>query len=73
MGLSKNVVYRFADDLRSDEPEFDEFGNITFRKGDILDKGGKQWQVDKVQWELPDEASPGLPTLRVYLVNARVN
>ena len=73
MGLAKIVVYRFVDNLQSDELELDRTGGLTFRKDDILTRGEKQWQVDKVQWESADEASRGMPTLWVYLVNARVN
>jgi hypothetical protein len=51
----------------------DVSGGLLFRKGDILERGGKHWQIDSIEWELSDEESKGIPTLRISLVNARVN
>jgi hypothetical protein len=63
MGLPKNVVYQFVDDPRWDELEVDNAGALTFKKGDVLTKGERQWQVIKTQWELSDEESKRMPTL----------
>ncbi len=73
MGLLKNIIYRFVDDPRSDELETDLTGKVMFKKGDVLVKDGKQWRVDAVLWELPDEESKKVPTLRVYLFRTWVN
>jgi hypothetical protein len=70
MGLPKNIVYRFVDDPRWDELEVDRAGALTFKKGDVLTIGGKQWQVDKARWELSDEESKRVPTLRIDLKKA---
>jgi hypothetical protein len=73
MALPKNVVYRFVDDPRSDEVEMDLPGALTFKKGDVLKRGEKQWRVNRIQWELPGKESKQVPTLWVFLVNAWVN
>jgi hypothetical protein len=73
MGLLKNIVFQYPGGLWSDELEMDVSGGLLFRKGDILERGGKHWQIDSIEWELSDEESKGIPTLRISLVNARVN
>lgn len=73
MGLPKNVVYRFVDDPRSDELEADLTGALTFRIGEILGRRGKFWRVVSARWELTVDNSQRVPTLRVYLMKARVN
>ena len=73
MGAPKNVVYRFAGGLRSDDLEMDRSGSLIFRKGDIFEKDRKQWLVQEIQWEWPDDGVRGVPLLRVYLTEALVN
>ena len=73
MGLAKNIVYQYVGAPLSDELELDASGRLLFRKGDLLERYGKQWQIDSMQWELSDEGSKGVPTLLISLVNARVN
>ena len=73
MGLSKNIVYRYADNLWSDELEVDAFGGLVFKKGDILERRGKHWQIDSIEWAPSGENLEGIPTLWISLVNARVN
>lgn len=73
MRLSKIVVYSYPDSLCSDEHEVDVSGGLIFKKGDILERRGKPWQIDSIVWEPSNEGSVGTPTLWISLVNALVN
>jgi hypothetical protein len=73
MGLVKNIVYQYAGVPLPDELELDASGRLLFRKGDLLERCGKQWQIDSIEWELSDEGSKSMPTLWITLVNPRVN
>ena len=67
MGLAKNIVYQYVGVPLPDDVELDASGHLLFRKGDLLERHGKQWQIDSMQWELSEEGSMGVPTLWITL------
>lgn len=69
MGQPKNILYSYSDPLLPDELEMDPTGGLTFKKGDILTRRGKNWLVDAVHMD--NEAA--VPTLWINLVHAPVN
>jgi hypothetical protein len=68
---TKQVVYRYNGHIDTDEIELDPPGELSFKKGAILQRHGKKWRVKFVEFESVELKA--LPSLRVYLVNAPAN
>jgi hypothetical protein len=66
--LAKKVVYRFNGHINLDETQLDPRGELTFKKGTILQRRGKNWKVKFVEFEPVDPKA--LLSLKVYLVIA---
>jgi hypothetical protein len=73
MGQSKIIVYQYSDSVWSDELETDNHGSLSFIKGDILSRRGKNWKIQSMSLETPPEDMRAMATLWVYLVDAPVN
>jgi len=69
----KHIVYKYDDDPRSDEMDFDAHGSLTFTKGDILSRHGTSWKIESVEQELSSDEIMRIPTYWVYLSRVVVN
>jgi len=69
---ARNIVYQYSDNLWSDDLEIDLTGELTFKKGDIILRRGKNWKIDSVHSEqyINDLR---MVTIWVYLVDVSVN
>jgi hypothetical protein len=67
-GHAKQVVYRYNGHLSSDEIEFDAHGDLTFKRGDIIRRPGRNWKVESTRLEEVRGRKP-LPSLLVCLVD----
>jgi hypothetical protein len=69
---AKNIVYRYSDNVLSDDLEIDLTGELTFKKGDVILRSGKNWKIDSVHSEqyINDLR---MVTIWVYLVDVPVN
>ena len=66
---AKQIVYRYNGHISSDEIQADARGDLTFAKGDIVRRPGKNWRVESVQLgKLKGDLSL-LPSLLVNLVD----
>lgn len=72
MASAKNIVYRYSDNVLSDDLEIDLTGELTFKKGDVILRSGKNWKIDSVHSEqyINDLR---MVTIWVYLVDVPVN
>jgi hypothetical protein len=68
-GPAKQVVYRYNDHLSSDEIELDAHGDLTFTKGDIIRRPGKNWEVVSAHFEELGRGRNPMPSLLVHLVD----
>jgi hypothetical protein len=73
-GCMKHIVYKYNDDERSDELEFDRNGKLSLMTGDIISRHGISWRIESVMEELSCSDSPmRLPTYWVYLTRVVAN
>jgi hypothetical protein len=74
MGVSmKHIVYKYDNDLKADEMDFDAHGSLAFTKGDILSRHGTSWKIESVEQELSTYKIMRIPTYWVYLSRVVVN
>ena len=69
VGHSKQVVYRYNGHISSDEIELDARGELTFTKGDIVRRPGKNWRVESADLEEVRGGHNPMPSLLVCLVD----
>ena len=72
MGVGKNIVYQYLHTVCPDDLEVDLTGELTFKTGDIIVRGGKHWRIDSITVEDTTQELRR-PTLWIYLVEAAVN
>jgi hypothetical protein len=68
-GHAKQVVYRYNGHLSSDEIQLDADGVLTFTKGDIVRRPGKNWIVTSADLEEVRGGHNRMPSLLVCLVD----
>jgi len=72
MGVAKNIVYQYLHTVCPDDLEVDLTGELAFKRGDIIVRGGKHWRIDSVTVEDTTQELRR-PTLWIYLIEAPVN
>jgi hypothetical protein len=68
---ARNIVYQYSDNIWADDLEIDLTGELTFKKGDIILRRGKNWKIDSVHSE--QYINDPRMTIWVYLVDVLVN
>jgi hypothetical protein len=68
-GKSKYVVYRYNGHPSSDEIELDAQGDLSFIKGDIVERPGRNWRVTSAHFEERRDDLRAIPSLLVCLVD----
>jgi len=71
VACARKIVYQYSDTLWSDDLEIDLTGELTFKKGDIIVRRGKNWKIDSVHSE--QYINDPRMTIWVYLVDVLVN
>jgi hypothetical protein len=66
---AKQVVYRYNGHLSTDEIQLDAHGDVTFTKGDIVRRSGKDWKVESTQLEELKVGGNQIPSLLVCLID----
>jgi hypothetical protein len=65
---AKTIVYRFNEDAKSDEEEFDPDGELIVPEhGALVSRHGKLWRTVHVEWVIG--ASGQIPIVRVFLTD----
>ena len=65
---AKTVVYRYNEDAKSDEEEFDPYGEFTVPERDaLIVRHGKRWRTVHLTWEIG--SSGQIPIVRVFLTD----
>lgn len=68
MSSARHFVYRYGNNVDTDEVEFDRDGEMTIPKqNSVLQRKGARWKVVSVQVEAPESASAAVPIFRVFL------
>lgn len=68
---AKTIVYRYNGDAKSDEEEFDPFGEFTVPEHDtLISKHGKVWRTVRVEWVIG--GSGQIPIMRVFLTDLNI-
>lgn len=68
-GNAQQVVYRYNGHLSSDEIQLDPHGDLTFTKGDIVWRLGKNCEVQSVRMEESKDDRKSIPSLLVCLID----
>jgi hypothetical protein len=68
---AKKIVYRYNEDTKSDEEEFDPLGEFTVPEHNaMIAKHGKLWRTVHVEWVIG--ASGQIPIVRVFLTDLNI-
>ena len=69
---AKRIVFRYNEDAKSDEEEFDSDGEFPApERGALIAKHGKHWRTVRVEWVIG--ASGQIPILRVFLTDLNMD
>jgi hypothetical protein len=69
----KQIVYKYDDDRRPDEMDFDARGPLTFTKGDIISRHETSWRIESVERESSVDNLLRIPTYWICLTHVVVN
>jgi len=68
---AKKIVYRYNEDAKSDEEEFDPNGEFVVPEHDsFIARHGKLWRTVHVEWVIG--ASGQIPILRIFLTDLNI-
>ena len=68
---AKKIVYRYNEDAKSDEEEFDLNGEFVVpEQGALIMRHGKPWRTVHVEWVI--KSSSQIPVVRVFLTDLNV-
>ena len=68
---AKTIVYRYNADAKSDEEEFDPYGDFTVPEHDtLIARHGKLWRTVHVEWVI--RPSGEIPIVRVFLTDLHI-
>ena len=69
---AKLIVYRYHEDAKSDEEEFDQDGEFAVPEHDaMIVRHGKSWRTVHVSWQIG--SSGKIPIVRVFLTNLNID
>ncbi len=68
---AKTIIYRYNEDAKSDEEEFDPHGQFTVPKHDaLIARHGKLWRTVHVEWVI--RSFDQIPMVRVFLTDLNI-
>ena len=73
MERASKIIYKYSKNLWDDDLEIDLTGELAFKQGDIISRRGRNWKIDSVHSEDLVDDQMGMPSITVFLVDARVH
>jgi hypothetical protein len=70
---ASKIIYKYSKNLWDDDLEIDLTGELAFKQGDIISRRGRNWKIDSVHSEDLVDDQMGMPSITVFLVDARVH
>jgi hypothetical protein len=73
MPRARKIIYKYSKNRWDDDLEIDLTGELTFKQGDMISRRRRNWKIESVHSEDHVDDQRGMPTITVFLVDARVH